>query len=190
VVEIEVDTPTDGNFYFQPIGRTLRGRFDLMRALHRDQFLSQLIPEWGMAGIPGQRLRVDFDSGEVTIIESLYDRENAGLLEKIRKRGWGVAAAREEVAAAAAHLPSCAFWLRRAIEDGYVRLVAGKIPEIRGEPVKALVKRAPDPRDEQIRAMNRKMDAVLGFLITTMTPEQRQQFEALTAGGGGGPAAP
>jgi hypothetical protein len=171
MVELEVDEQHNGNLNFFPLGRTLRGRFDLSRAAKHDRDASALFTQWPEP-IPGQRLKVNFAENKATLIEPLREPDNADLLAEIEKSALVEPHKQdfENIDAA-----TWSFWLGRAVEGGLVRVVAGQLPTERpaGKPqVSFYVKREADQAETAIDrlavAVERQGD-MLAQLITKLT---------------------
>ncbi len=126
-IEIEFDTPKNANVCFQPLTRTFRGRFDVRRMKDGGRLFSTW-PE----PIPGQRLSVNFDSGECEIIEPLWEPAFAAIRERIERKGMTIAPGREpaKLDPATAH-----HWLKGLIETGDCKIVSGELPaKVEGKP--------------------------------------------------------
>src|SRR5882757_5453439 len=108
LLEVEFDTANNANVFFQPLQRTLRGRFDVRRM----KDAGRLFSEWPQP-IPGQRLSVNFDSGECEIIEPLWEAPYTATRERIEQRGMKLAPGKESVQA---HPATLHFWLRELID--------------------------------------------------------------------------
>lgn len=122
-VEIEIDGPCNENLHFRPLQRAVRGRFDLNRV--GEPMARMKSVEWPRP-IPSQRLGIDAD-GSGYILEPLHDAENAAMRERIEKQGMKLAPACETFDDV--HLPTWLFWIKRAVESGVARVVAGTLPQ-------------------------------------------------------------
>lgn len=124
IAEIEIATKECRNLYFAPIQRRIRGRFDFRDVAEKES--GKFVKDW--PAIPGQRLHLNFDTGEAAIVEPLRDAENESLrmrLETSFARRTPIA--REEFKGI--DTATWAYWMRRAIDAGHAKLVAGKLPE-------------------------------------------------------------
>lgn len=133
VVEIEVDHENNGNMYFLPLKRTVRGRFTVARAIKREGKAGNILQRFPEGVIPGKRIGFDMSRGVGYITEPLREPQHAELFEEISSRN-KVDPEREETPNA--HAPSWLHWMRRAVQSGQAKVVKGELPEtIDGEPV-------------------------------------------------------
>lgn len=129
-ITIEATGPQNACLFFAPLKRAIRGRFDALRATRYDAGAVKLLTEWPQP-VPGQRLRLNLDTGEASVIEPLHEAEFAAIRAKIERTG------RLEPSAqpTPAHVPTWLYWMKRAVESGMAVVVEGKLPdEIDGEP--------------------------------------------------------
>jgi hypothetical protein len=131
LIEIEVDGPRNDCLYFQPAATRIRGRFDMNRVAEPNARAALNVwPE----PIPGQRIRVNVSTGESFIIEPLYEQQFRRIREKLEKKSMQLPA---ESVPIKESLATVLFWVKRAIESGYARLVSGELPKhVDGEPKK------------------------------------------------------
>ncbi len=128
-LEIEIDGQHNEAFFFRPLQRKVRGRFDLNRI--GEPMARVTATEWPSA-IPSQRLGVD-PSGGGYVTEPLHDEEHAALREKIERQGSRLEPAVQEFQDI--DLPSWLFWIKRAVESGLAKVTSGKLPaKIEGTP--------------------------------------------------------
>ena len=139
VIEVEIDGSHNECLGFRPLpGRTVRGRFDLNRVAEPMARLKS--SEWPVP-IPGQRLGIDED-GTGYIKEPLHEEAYAPIREKIEKRGLKLEPA--VTTFDNVHLPSWLFWLKKAVESGIAKIVAGSLPaKIEGKPRKNFITNEP-----------------------------------------------
>lgn len=133
VIEIEIGAGRRNcNFTFMPLGKRIRGRFDVTRAIQTDGEAARLLKSWPEP-IPGQVIGIDVESGLGYLREPLHDPEFAAIREKIEKTGQKLEPERQTFPNR--HLPTWLHWLKRAVECGAAKLVRGTLPEtIDGEP--------------------------------------------------------
>ena len=129
-VTIEADTPNNAYLRLGVLDVTLRGRLSCSRGSR--QTLAVIADRYNCNAIPGQRLRLDFDSGEITVIEPLHFDEHRALREQLEKR-WTLPHAEEK---RQTDKDAAWFWMRRAVESGSARVVDGEFPK--GKPPKFL----------------------------------------------------
>jgi hypothetical protein len=161
VLEVEVDTPTNANLIFLPIGgKKVRGRFDWRRV--KEPLAAMAAARWPDGGvIPGQRIGVDLDSGTGFIVDPLHEAEHALTKEKIVAQGLALPPARQDFAGV--HVPTWLHWIKRAVEAGLAKIVTGTLPAIiDGTPKTTFFHNAtPDPRDATI---DKLIDLLTGLL--------------------------
>ncbi|NQT17327.1 MAG: hypothetical protein HQ582_31525 [Planctomycetes bacterium] len=155
---IEIDGPHNRSLIFQPLGRSVRGRFEPARVAGGAGRLAIEFPE----GIPGQRLGFDPSSGGF-IDEPLQHDEHAAVAKVARKHG--TIPEREEFPDA--DMPTWLWWLRETVRCGLAKLVEGELPEtIEGEPRKSFFHaKTVDPIDRLTAAME-KQNEILAKLIS------------------------
>ena len=125
-VIIEADTPNNANLRLGRLDVTLRGRLSCNRGSR--QTLAVIADRYQISEIPGQRLRLDFDSDEITVIEPLHFDEHRALREQLEKR-WTLPRAEES---RQTDKDVAWFWMWRAVESKVARVVDGGFP--RGKP--------------------------------------------------------
>lgn len=153
-IEVEFDTPLNANVLFQPLQRTLRGRFDVRRM----KDAGRLFSEWPQP-IPGQRLSVNLDNGECHVIEPLWEVEFSAIRERIESKGMKLAPGRETVQAQPATLH---YWLKQLIDSGKCKVVSGELPsKVDGVPQKRFHStEQPDAVDKLTSAIERQTAAI------------------------------
>jgi hypothetical protein len=172
VIEIEVDTPTNGNLFFLPAGRTIRGRFDFARD---SEPMALVVAQQYPAGVPGQRLVLDTDAGEAQLVEALYFDQHKAVRKALEKR-WSLGPERETFKVGKDDLATWVYWLNRAVQSGAAKVVNGALPaSVPGKVRKSFITQPrKDPRDSLIE----KLTAVL---YATLPESKRAQVEALLA---------
>src|SRR5262249_23319854 len=134
----------------------------------------------GMAypgGIPGQRLVLDPDKLEASIVETLHDPQHRAVKQRLEKQ-YALGPERETFVVHKDDLATWYYWLGRAVAQGDAKLVRGAIPaKYEGTPRKSFVSQPrKDPRD----AMISKLVAVL---YASLPESKRSQVDAILAGG-------
>ncbi len=143
-IEVEVDTATDGNLWFIPLGTVVRGRLDFLRLAQRLPDAIKLSMEYPK-GIPGQRLRVDLNTGRCSIVDPLNEPGWAATRAKIEKQGIGIPPDSDHT------VSNVADWLwaiHRALRDNIVRITKGELPADLG--IETPHREPQDPADVKI----------------------------------------
>jgi hypothetical protein len=168
-IEIEIDGKHNEAFHFRPLGRNIRGRFDLVRETEPLAMMKR--GEYPLP-IPSQRLGIDLDSGEGFIAEPLHDDENTAIRDAIEQRGFKLPPARE--AFASVHAPTWLFWIRRAVESGLARIVKGSIPDdIGGDPQKSFITTRPEPKtDDRLVAAIERQNELMAALLAQLASKK------------------
>jgi hypothetical protein len=125
IIEIEIDGPQNENLVFRPLQRTIRGRFDFNRVAEPTARMK--LNQWGGA-IPGQRLRVDLDKQEATIVDGLHDPQHAATRKTIINSGQYELPPAEEVIPNI-HVPTWLHYLKLAVSSGIARVIQGVLPD-------------------------------------------------------------
>jgi hypothetical protein len=167
VLEIEVDSPTNSNWQFLPLGKTIRGRVDFHRAHQAD--VARLAKEFPR-GIPGQRLILDLDAGEGRIVDPIHD--DPDLCAKIKARKMALPPREETFAITKESAPTYQYWLKRAVDSGTARLLKGKLPEkIDGRVTKRFnIQETTTPQEA-------RMDKLLTLLFAKLPAADRKAAE-------------
>jgi hypothetical protein len=172
VLELEVDSDKNANWYFLPIGETIRGRMDYSRETHATSIKEgrELFPK----GIPGQRLVLDLDAGQAQIVEPILKDES--ILKVLKKRGMAPPTEKEPVPVHKDSIPSWLYWIKRGVESGIVKLLRGKLPDkIDGK----IQKRFSVP--ERIDANTQRLDKLTAIIYGMLTPDQKKSADKLLA---------
>lgn len=156
---IEIDGEHNEQLYFRPIGRTVRGRFDLMR-LGEPQARVKA-SQWPV--IPSQRIGID-DNGKGFIEEPLHDTEFETVREKILAEGMKLEPQRQTFDDV--HEATWLHYLKQAVDAGIAKIVSGKLPrKIEGTPQTSfVVERQQDPVDKLTAAIERQTAAFEALL--------------------------
>jgi hypothetical protein len=123
-IEIEVDGPYNENLMFRPLQRAIRGRFDLNRVA--EPMARMRSAEWPQP-IPSQRLGIEAD-GSAYVLEPLHDEEHAAIKERIERQGMKLPPKCETFDGV--DLVTWLFWIKRAVNSGIARVVAGQLPKV------------------------------------------------------------
>lgn len=125
ILEIEIDGPQNENLVFRPLQRAIRGRFDLNRVAEPTARMKW--NEWGGV-IPGQRLRVNLDTQEATIVDGLHDSQHGALRKKIAdSKQWELPPAEEVIQNI--HVPTWLHYIKLAVSSGVAKVVQGVLPD-------------------------------------------------------------
>jgi hypothetical protein len=128
-VEIEVDGTHNEAMFFAPLQKSIRGRFDLMRM--GEPMARIAAADWPQP-IPSLKLGINAE-GNGYITEPLHDAEYTATREKILKKGMTLEPKITEIPGI--DLPTWCYWIKRAVEDGLAKVVAGQLPDkIDGKP--------------------------------------------------------
>lgn len=158
ILEVAVETPKDGNLYFPPAKRTLRGRKDFNRMAQHEKNFMELAFHFPQ-GIPGTVIRIDLDEKQVWLCEPLHDGAWQAARDEIVSRGIAIPPATEAIAGA--YLPDWLHEIKRSLDAGYVRIVRGGLPRQLGEETKR-----PETIDPAERRIERLCDLVEKLLET------------------------
>lgn len=177
MIEVEVDTPTNGNLMFQPTLTTVRGRF--MPARVASKHIGELVREFP-EGVPGQRIRLDPVTGTGAILEPLADPAAAELRAAVAKRLTRDPDGKVEYAPAKqtfadVHVPTWTLWIMRAVRAGLARVVKGTLPDI--EPADG--KRDFFARPTVPDAKDAVIEKLTGLLIAKLTPAERKELASI-----------
>lgn len=139
---VEFDGENNQQFLFQPLGKRIRGRFDVHRVPNGGKLLSR----WGAEPIPSQRLEFNPATGDGAILEPLWDAQHSATRERIERQGRRLPPGREVFNLDPA---TCVYWLRPLIESGKAKVIQGDLPDrVDGVPQKRFHSTAePEPLD-------------------------------------------
>lgn len=169
-VELEIDTPTNGNFHFRPLGMNIRGGFEFRKV--KDPLAMQKANTWP-AKIPGQRLGLEIDPATGTAVGYIADPLNGDEHEVLRAtikelKKAKPAPARQEFPGV--HAPTWLFFMKNAVAGGYASVTAGELPnDIGGKPITdCITKRELSPVEKLTAAIDRQTEAFTS-LIAALT---------------------
>jgi hypothetical protein len=156
---VEFDTEQNANVSFPPLGRTMRGRFDVRRMKDAGRLFHEF-PE----PIPGHRLQIDFATGQCEIDEPLYESQYEAVRERIESKGLKLAPMRESVNSTPATLHH---WLRELIDAKKCKVLSGELPaKVDGVPqLRFHSQERPDAVDRLAAAIERQTAAIETLLI-------------------------
>lgn len=166
IIAIEIDTPTNGDIFFPPVSKRIRGRIECRRDNNMGS-IGNTYPD----GIPGQRLEYDTSTRELFIVEGIHDDDT--IKERLVKR-WRLPKARQP--AGKHDLATIVHHMRRHVELGNAKLVNGsQFPtKIDGEPRKDFFAPAKS-------ASKKLLDLFAKFVnvqVAALPPEQRKALES------------
>jgi hypothetical protein len=125
ILEIEFDDATNSNVLFAPLTRTIRGRFDVLRAAEHEK-------NWHSSGwtgvIPSQRLCLDLERGEGAIVEPLHEAAHDGIAGRIKSLGLKLHPARESFTLSEPERKEWLWSMRRLVDSGVGKVVSGDFP--------------------------------------------------------------
>jgi hypothetical protein len=185
VLEIEVDTPTNGDLMFEPIQERVRGAFRADRVNNEAAGkLAMRLP----GGIPGQRIRIDTETGLGTLHEPLAAVGNGKMRETIAKLVTGDEQATEarvcfmsiESRFEKVHVPTWLAWMIRAVRGGLAKVTAGKLPDQIPADAKlrtyssASQGEQPDEKDVTIGKLT-------ALLLAKLSPAEKKELSGLLA---------
>ena len=160
-IEIELDTPRNGNVQFPPLNCFLRGRFDFLRAAKAERNYHAAGASWPATSIPGQIVGFDPATNEGYVREPLHDSANIALAEKV-KLTHKLPPAREAVMLRTdAEKQAWLFAMNRICEMGFGRVVTGRFPD--NIPCPAPKPGTLDPLD--------RLCAMIEKLVTAIAPK-------------------
>lgn len=166
VVEVEIDGPRNEHLYFRPLGKRIRGRFDLTRV--SEPLAAMKRTQWPVP-IPGQRVCIDLSTGEAWLHDGIHD--DLSVLALVARTGRQPPPARIELGKI--DVTTFVHWLHRAVEAGVGHVVAGELPavdELEGEPrTEFLITRAPSTTDRLAAAIEAQT-AMMARLLDRLTP--------------------
>lgn len=178
-VEIEVNTPTNGNLLFQPTLTTVRGRFLPTRVASKH--IGELVREFP-EGLPGQRIRLDPDTATGAILEPLADPGAAELRAAVAKRLTGdrdgkVEYAPAKVTFADVHAPTWMLWMLRAVRAGLAKVTRGTLPDVEPPDGKRDLFARPTVPD----AKDAVIEKLTALLIAKLSPAERKELASILA---------
>lgn len=123
IVQIEACAPRNRQVIFKPIGSAIRGRVDFSDCRNQtEQLMRRFYPQ----PVPGQRICIDFATGQKWIAEPLYLDEHESLRAEILQRGYKLPPKRVDYESES--LVTWCYHAHRLIESGLARIVEGELP--------------------------------------------------------------
>jgi hypothetical protein len=139
-------------------------------AVRRDKEAAKLVSIWPQ-DVPGLRLGVDADTGEGYLAEPLHGDEYVVTREVVTARKLKLEPAAKRFPADKA---TWLFWIKRAVESGAAKVIAGKLPdEIEGEPKTAfMVQHQKSSNDRLAEAINKQTE-MFGRLLAELVSRKK-----------------
>lgn len=156
ILEVAIETPKDGNLYFSPAKRTLRGRKEFNRMAQHEKNFMELAFHFPQ-GIPGTVIRIDLAEKQVWLREPLCDAEWESAREEIRSRGIEIPPALEAIAGA--FLPDWLHEIKRSVDNRYATIIRGALPRDLGQETKRVD--AADPSEQKIERLCNLVEKLL-----------------------------
>lgn len=173
VIEIAIDTPKNGELFFRPISRRVRGTFDSKRlSFGRNDAMAKWPDQ-----IPGQILGVNVETGVGYIVDPLHDPANELLKAKVEKSLGKVPPAREDFRDI--DMATWLHFIKKAVHSGTARLVRGSLPDVLpGKPRLDFITKTRKPLadaltevlDRFAAAMERQADALEQIVAKSTKP--------------------
>lgn len=125
----------------------------------------RLYHEWPQP-IPGQELSVNFEAGEVTVREPLWDAPHNAIRQKVEAKGMKLPPGSESTTVA----PATAFyWLTNALESGDCKIIDGTMPtRVDGEVQTRFHSTAPVEPIDRLTAAIEKQTELMARLLTKL----------------------
>ena len=157
VIEIEIGDQQNRNVFFAPLGRVLRGTFDLNR--EKEPTARTLSAKWPLT-IPGIRLSLDAKSGVGMVRDPMHDEQHKAVAESIEKNKFSLGVAEERFEGV--HIPSWLQQMKFAVDNGSARIVQGKFPNpLPGKPLRSYITPdIEDPTERQEKILDKLADAL------------------------------
>lgn len=171
IIEIEVNGKNNNNLFFGPLGRSIRGRFELSKATSHHPAASVLTNRWSEP-IPGQRIGIDTDTGEGFIVEPLHEDEHTAIRDRIKKTS-KIEPPKQTFERV--HAPTWLYWIKRAVDAGLAKVTAGKLPAtVEGAKMDLFIPRHVNALDKLTAAMDRQTE-MFSKLLTTLLEDRKRQ---------------
>jgi len=164
VVEIEIDGPHNESLRFAPQNRLVRGRWTWSKCGPTGAAVAAL--KWPGDFVPGQVIGVDRKAGTGYFRERLHEAEFKAVRTFIEeKRDEAIPEEKEDFPGIS--IVTWLFWMRRAVDGGHARVVAGELPsdaELRAQQPRLDFYRRPteDPKDATINALLKILAGLVG----------------------------
>jgi hypothetical protein len=173
ILEVEMTHPRRRHIIFKPLGpnaRGLRCRIDMSNARTKTE---QAIRQAWAEPIPGERLCIDFATGEKYIREPLHDEQFEQQRALILSRGWKLLPKKDIIAAET--VATWVYHLTRMVAGGSARVVLGELPpldSLEGEPRKSFIVDRPKNPNEKLTEVLDQVATLLGAIIERMDRRQ------------------
>ena len=152
---VEANVVANRNLDFPPLGKQVRGRFDVMKLAGEIGPLRTKFP----TPIPGQRLAVDVKGGVGYLLEPLHDDEHAPIKEQIQKTAKVPPAVQtfDDI-----DVPTWCYWIDEIVKQHLAEIVDGQIPRYDVKKVQHRFHSVeqPDPTERLADAIERQADAI------------------------------
>lgn len=171
VIEVEVNGKNNNNLFFGPLGRTVRGRFELVNATRHHPAASVLTNRWSEP-IPGQRIGIDTDTGEGFIVEPLHEDEHTAIRDRIKKTH---KLEPRKQTFTRVHVATWLYWLKRAVDAGLAKVTSGKLPDtVEGAKRDLFIPQHANALDKLSAAIDRQTE-MFGKLLTALLDDRKRQ---------------
>jgi hypothetical protein len=171
VVVVEVKSKNNGNLFFGPLGRVVRGRFELTNATRHNPAASALANRFSEP-IPGQYISVDVERGEGFIIEPLHEDKHEAIRDRLKKK-FKIEPAKQTFERI--DVNTWLFWLRRAVDAGLAEVTAGSLPEkVEGAKMDLFIPHRTSETAKLTAAIDRQTD-ILSKLLSTLLEDRKRQ---------------
>jgi hypothetical protein len=174
ILEIELDGPRNENFFFDPLNRRVRGRWDWNRV---DEPQARMMTSVYPRPIPGQRLALDLATGTGYVIEPLRnpnDADAALCKERIEANGMRIGPERETFTDV--HKPTWLFRMKQLVDAGFGKIVRGAFPaDFGGEPRLTFLSQPPRDPTMVLAAAVEKQTAAFERLIAVLESREAKK---------------
>lgn len=162
LLKVEISGPQNQQVYFQPLMRTLRGRFDLARVPEPNAGkLRTMWPE----PIPGQVIELDPLTGQGAIVERLYEPAFAAIRANIEAMGQKLPPEREPFTL---DVPTAIYWIGALIEGGTADVLSGTLPKLTGVPMTRFHSSEPADPLTKLQTAFEQQTAMLAKLVESV----------------------
>lgn len=159
IVEVEACAPMGRQVLYRPIGKAIRGRMDFSEPRNKTQ---QILRKSYPVPVPGQRICIDFATGEKWIGEPLHLEAYEELRAQILSRGFKLPPKKEEYESES--VTTWVYHVQRLIDSGLARVVEGELPrwqDLEGEPRKRFISNETKSESAKLTDVLEKMSASL-----------------------------
>jgi len=173
MIELQIDTGTNGDVMFHPVGERVRGRFQVAKVNASELgTLPRDLPD----GVPGQVIAFDPATSTGYIRDPLLSPENASIKDAIVKRmGGQVEFGPAEKPFPNAHAGTWTGWMRQLVLAGLAKVVKGKLPDSDPEDMRRSFY-TPDAKVDRRDAI---IDKLTALLMATMPADKRKELAAI-----------